>query len=351
MIRIVNYLVDRRIIGLRKEFEGGKKMKKMPLADRGITTSRLVLGCMSFGGGWKSNEPITEEVILEAERAVDAALSIGINMFDHANIYARGKAEATFGEVLKRRPGLREKIIIQSKCGIRFAEGSIPGRYDFSKDHILKEVDGILKRLGIEHLDILLLHRPDPLMDPEEVAEAFGRLKSSGKVRYFGVSNMNAAQIRFLQQALPDKIAVNQIELSLAHLDFLDEGVHVNQKAGTSVHFSEGLLEFCQMERIQIQAWGPLAQGRFSGRAIQDEPEHIRKTAELVRKMAAEKETTPEAIVLGWLMKHPAMIQPIIGTIRPERIKACADAERQSQLMTREEWYSLYVSARGKALP
>ncbi len=322
----------------------------MPLAERGISTSRLVLGCMSFGGEWSRNE-ITEEDILQAERAVDAALSIGISMFDHANIYTRGKAEETFGRVLKRKPGLREKIVIQSKCGIRFAEGSVPGRYDFSKEHILKEVDGSLQRLGIEYLDVLLLHRPDPLMDPEEVAEALGKLKSSGKVRYFGVSNMNAAQIRFLQQALPDRIAVNQLELSLARLDFLDEGVHVNQKAGTAVHFSEGLLEHCQMEKIQIQAWGPLAQGRFSGRPLTDEPENIRKTAHLVQQMASEKETTPEAIVLGWLMKHPAMIQPVIGTANPDRIVACKDAERQSQLMTREEWYTLYVSSRGKALP
>ncbi|CCQ93386.1 Oxidoreductase, aldo/keto reductase family protein [[Clostridium] ultunense Esp] len=325
-------------------------MKRMPLAERGISTSRLVLGCMSFGGEWSRNE-ITEEDILQAERAVDAALSIGISMFDHANIYTRGKAEETFGRVLKRKPGLREKIVIQSKCGIRFAEGSVPGRYDFSKEHILKEVDGSLQRLGIEYLDVLLLHRPDPLMDPEEVAEALGKLKSSGKVRYFGVSNMNAAQIRFLQQALPDRIAVNQLELSLARLDFLDEGVHVNQKAGTTVHFSEGLLEHCQMEKIQIQAWGPLAQGRFSGRPLTDEPENIRKTAHLVQQMASEKETTPEAIVLGWLMKHPAMIQPVIGTANPDRIVACKDAERQSQLMTREEWYTLYVSSRGKALP
>ncbi|MBE3555103.1 MAG: aldo/keto reductase [Thermicanus sp.] len=325
-------------------------MKRMPLAERGISTSRLVLGCMSFGGEWNRNQ-ITEEDILQGERAVDAALSIGISMFDHANIYTRGKAEETFGRVLKRKPGLREKIVIQSKCGIRFAEGSVPGRYDFSKEHILKEVDGSLQRLGIEYLDVLLLHRPDPLMDPEEVAEALGKLKSSGKVRYFGVSNMNAAQIRFLQQALPDRIAVNQLELSLARLDFLDEGVHVNQKAGTTVHFSEGLLEHCQMEKIQIQAWGPLAQGRFSGSPLTDEPENIRKTADLVQQMASDKETTPEAIVLGWLMKHPAMIQPVIGTANPDRIVACKDAEKQSQLMTREEWYTLYVSSRGKALP
>ncbi len=325
-------------------------MKIMPLAQRGISTSRLVLGCMPFGGSW-NRDPLTKEDMLRAEKAVDAALSIGISMFDHADIYAMGKSEEAFGRILKGRPGLREQIVIQSKCGIRFGEGTVPGRYDFSREHILETVDGSLRRLGVDYLDVLLLHRPDPLMEPEEVAEAFGKLKSSGKVRYFGVSNMSAAQIRFLQQALPDRLVVNQLEMSLARLDWLDQGIHVNQKAGTTVNFSEGLMEYCQMENIQIQAWGPLAQGRFSGRPVENEPENIRNTAERVKQMAAEKETTPEAIVLGWLMKHPAMIQPVIGTTVAERIIACKDAERQAQLMTREEWYTLYVSARGKNMP
>ncbi len=325
-------------------------MRIMPLEQRGIACSRLVLGCMSLGGGW-NRDPITNEDLLKAEKAVDAALSIGISMFDHADIYRMGKAEAAFGHILKGRPGLREQIVIQSKCGIRFGDESVPGRFDFSREHILGAVDGILGRLGVDYLDVLLLHRPDPLMEPEEVAEAFGKLKASGKVRYFGVSNMSAAQIRFLRQASPDQLAVNQLEMSLARLDWLDQGIHVNQAAGTAVNFSEGLMEYCQMEKIQLQAWGPLAQGRFSGRPVETEPENIRKTADLVKHMSAAKETTPEAIVLGWLMKHPAMIQPVIGTANAERIVACKDAERQSQLMTREEWYSLYVSARGKNMP
>ncbi len=325
-------------------------MSVLPLAQRGISTSRLVLGCMSFGGGW-NRDPVTREDVQKAEQAIDAARSIGITMFDHADIYARGKAEATFGAVLKRQPGLREQIVIQSKCGIRLAEGAVPGRFDFSRAHILEAVEGSLRRLGVDYLDVLLLHRPDPLMEPDEVAEAFGRLKAAGKVRYFGVSNMSAAHIRFLQQALPDQLAVNQLEMSLARLDWLDHGVHVNQKAGVGVNFAEGLLEYCQLAKIQIQAWGPLAQGRFTGRALDDEPEHIRRTAELVRQMAAAQETTVEAIVLGWLMRHPAMIQPVIGTANPDRILACRDAEQQAQRITRDEWYTLYVSARGQNMP
>lgn len=325
-------------------------MKTMPLEKRGISASRLVLGCMPFGGDW-NRDPLTKDDVLKAEKAVDAALSIGISMFDHANIYTMGKAEEAFGRILKSRPGLRGQIVLQSKCGIRFGEGSVPGRFDFSKEHILEAVDDSLSRLAVDYLDVLLLHRPDPLMEPEEVAEAFGKLKASGKVRYFGVSNMSAAQISFLQQALPDQLAANQLEMSLAHLHWLDQGVHVNQTAGVGVNFSEGLMEYCQMNNIQLQAWGPLAQGKFTGRSVESEPEHIRKTAELVRRMAAEKSTTPEAIVLGWMMKHPAKIQPIIGTANAERIVACQDAERQSELMTREEWYTLYVSARGNNMP
>ena len=325
-------------------------MAPMPFAQRGISTSRLVLGCMSLGGGW-NRDPLTQADIHKAEQAVDAALSIGISMFDHANIYRMGKAEQAFGTILKNRPGLRDQIVIQSKCGIRVGEGSVPGRFDFSKEHILESVDASLGRLQIDYLDVLLLHRPDPLVEPDEVAEAFGKLKAAGKVRYFGVSNMSAAQIRFLQQALPDQIAVNQLEMSLARLDWLDQTVHVNQEAGVRVNFSEGLMEYCQMERIQLQAWGPLAQGKFSGRDVQDAPDNVRRTAALVQELAAEKETTSEAIILGWLMRHPARIQPVIGTANPERIIACKDAEQQSQLMTREEWYSLYVSARGANMP
>ncbi|HEY0829019.1 MAG TPA: aldo/keto reductase [Bacilli bacterium] len=325
-------------------------MKIMPLTQRGLSTNRLVLGCMPFGGGW-NRDPITKEDILKAEKAVDTALAIGISMFDHADIYTMGKAEETFGHILKKKPALREQAIIQSKCGIRQGEGSLPTRFDFSKEHILGAVDGILSRLGTDYLDILLLHRPDPLVEPSEVAEALGKLKSSGKVRYFGVSNMSVAQIEFLQQAIPDQLAVNQLEMSLARLDWLDQGVHVNQKAGVTVNFSEGLMEYCQIKKIQIQAWGPLAQGRLTGRSTQNEPENIQKTAALIKQMANIKETTPEAISLGWLMKHPALIQPVIGTANPERIIACHDAERQSQQMTREEWYTLYSSARGAAMP
>ncbi|MCM3128937.1 MULTISPECIES: aldo/keto reductase [unclassified Paenibacillus] len=325
-------------------------MKMMPLRHKGINASQVVFGSMSLGGGWNTN-PVTQEHVLEAERAVDAAREIGINMYDHADIYTFGKAEETFGKILQAQPSLREEIIIQSKCGIRLQDGDLPGRYDFSKEHILNSVDGILSRLGTEYIDILLLHRPDPLMEPEEIAEALTLLKSAGKVRHFGVSNMNVGQIEFLQRSLPYPIIVNQLQMSLSHLHFVDEVVFVNQAAGTKVNFGAGLLEFSQMQDIQLQAWSPLSQGIFTGKDVSDQPEHIQAAAKLVQDMAEEKETTREAIVLGWLMRHPAMIQPVIGTINPERIKATGDAVRQGQLMTRDEWYKLYVTARGPRLP
>jgi predicted oxidoreductase len=304
---------------------------------------------MKLCGGMKAN-PITEEEILLAERAVDAALSAGITMFDHADIYAHGQAEAVFGEVMKRRPGLRDRIVIQSKCGYRMEEGTTK-RYDFSRDHILKAVEASLKRLGVEHLDILLLHRPDPLMEPDEIAEAFSKLLASGKVNHFGVSNLSSDQIKFIQNALPMPLIVNQLDLSLGKLDWVDQGVLMNRKIDKVIRFPEGTLEHCRMENIQLQAWGSLAQGRFTGRVMDQVTEAEQQTAALVKRMANEKETTPEAIVLGWLMKHPAMIQPVIGTLNPERIAACGDATRQSELMSREEWYLLYKTSRGQDIP
>lgn len=323
-------------------------MNKIPIQQRGLAASRLVLGCMGLGGGW-NDEPITEQHLAAAHAAVEAALEAGINMFDHADIYTRGKAEQVFGQVLKERPEWRERIVLQSKCGIRFADNGIPGRYDFSKEHILRSVDGSLKRLGVEYLDILLFHRPDPLMEPEEVAEAMSALKSAGKVRAFGVSNMSAGQIRLLQAYSKEPFIVNQLEMSLAKIGWLDQGVHVNQNAAKEDIFPEGTLEYCRLENIQIQAWGPLAQGVFSGRDLSDQPASIRETAELVQAMANEKGTTREAIILAWLMRHPAGIQPVIGTANPERIRACGEAANLT--LTREEWYTLYVSSRGRALP
>ncbi|MGG6312100.1 aldo/keto reductase [Paenibacillus macerans] len=321
----------------------------IPLHKHGIQASQLVLGCMRMGGDWDKNNPFTEEHVKQGQRAVEAALEIGINMFDHADIYAVGKAERVFGEVLKAKPELREQIILQSKCGIKFPEGTSPHQFDFSAGHILRSVDGILQRLGTEYLDILLLHRPDPLMDPEEVAQAIRQLKASGKVRHFGVSNMSQGQIKLLQAYSDEKFIVNQLELSLLKTGFLETGVHVNQDAAKDDVFPEGTMEYCRLNHIQLQSWGPLAQGLYSGRSLEGHSESVVATAKLVQQMAADKGTTPEATVLAWLMTHPAGIQPVIGSINPDRIHACKDAAELR--LTRDEWYTLYIGSRGRSMP
>lgn len=323
-------------------------MKQMPLAKRKVTESRLALGCMGFGGGWDRN-PLEEAEVVKMRAAVEASLEAGITMFDHADIYTMGKAEQAFGRVLKEKPDLRDQIVLQSKCGIRLKEEHLPQRFDFSKAHILASVDSILSRLGTDYLDILLLHRPDVLIEPEEVAEAFALLKQAGKVRHFGVSNMNADQIRLIRAYSDEPIIVNQLEMSLARMDWAEHAVLVNQRRGAALNFSDGLIEYCRLHDVQIQAWAPLAYGMFSGAPLKDDAApSVLRTRDLVMQMAKEKETTAEAIVLAWLMRHPAMIQPVIGTTNPGRIRNCADAARQAELMTRDEWYTLFAASRGE---
>ncbi len=323
--------------------------QSIPLAHHGIPASRLVLGCMSLGGSWSESEPYTSQHVQETREAVEAALEIGINMFDHADIYKRGKSERVFAEVMKEHPGLRERIILQSKVGIRFERGpGLPQQFDFSKSHILSSVDGILERLNVDYIDILLLHRPDALVEPEEVAEAFDRLTAAGKVRHYGVSNMSAGQIKLLQSYVTSPLIVNQIEMNLGHADWIDQGVQVNQRSNADSFFPEGTLEFCRLSNIQLQAWSPLAGGIYSGASLEGQPENVRNTAALVAAMAEQKNTTREAIVLAWLTRHPAGIQPVIGTINPERIRNCRDAFTLE--LSRDEWYMLYEASRGKRL-
>ncbi|KAA8786766.1 putative oxidoreductase [Paenibacillus sp. 4624] len=322
--------------------------RQLPLHDYQISASPIVLGCMRFGGDW-DGAPITEDLVVEGRQAVEAALEIGINHFDLADIYTRGKAEHVFGRILSERHGLREQIIIQSKCGIRLVgDDEGPQRYDTSGAHIIKSVDGILSRLGTEYLDILLLHRPDPLAHPQEIGEALAKLHQAGKVRHFGVSNMGSEQIRLLQMYSPMPFIVNQLEMSLDKIGFVEAGVTVNRAQAKENVFPYGTMEYCQAERIQLQAWGPLAQGRFTGRAIEGQRPEIEATAELVARIAQERGVTSEAIVLAWLMKHPAGIQPVIGSIRPERILACRDAAQVE--LTRYEWYELYSSSCGRRM-
>lgn len=316
----------------------------LPLHTHLIDASPLVYGCMALGGDWGGG-PLTEADIAQAHAAIEAALDIGITLFDHADIYRRGKAEAVFGEVLRRNPALRARMRLQSKCGIRFADDHHVGRFDLSAAWIEASVEGSLQRLGVDHLDLLLLHRPDALMEPAEIAQAFGRLKAAGKVSHLGVSNMHAGQMRWLQSALGEPLVVNQLELSLAKLDAIDAGTTFNDPqahARPGAAAWGGTLEYAQQHGVQLQAWGSLAQGRFNDR-------NASPAAQAVHDIAEAHRTTPNAVLLAWLLRHPAGIQPVIGTGNADRIRACADATRL--MLSRDEWYRLYVTARGQALP
>lgn len=308
--------------------------------------SRLIYGCMGLGGGW-NDSPATRNDVDQARAIVDKVLELDINVFDHADIYTFGKAEYVFGQVLKQAPSLRENMLIQSKCAIRFEDSLGPKRYDFSAHYIQSSVEGILSRLNIEQLDILLLHRPDPLMELEEVAGVLQQLQTQGKIKHVGVSNMHGHQIAYLQSALDTPIVANQLEMSLAYRDWLEDGITTNSAANRQMGYAPGTLEYCMSHKVQLQAWGSLAQGRYTG--AKSESAHDKATAKLVASLAAQYETTPEAIVLAWLMKHPAKIQPVLGSTNLSRIEASQRAIDVT--LTREHWYLLFETARGQEMP
>ncbi|MGW7073598.1 aldo/keto reductase [Streptomyces sp. NPDC054855] len=308
-----------------------------------VRTGRVLYGCMGLGGTWDTT-PYAAEDIATAEAAVDAALEAGITVFDQADIYRHGKSEAVFGEVLARASGLRERIVLQTKCGIRLADGDRPGLYDLRGPTIVQRVEESLTRLRTDVIDVLLLHRPDPLTGPEEIAKALASLHGQGLVRRFGVSNMSAAQIAHLRAHVDVPLVANQLEMSLECRDWVEAGVLVNTPAAADSGFPHGTLEYCTANGIQLQAWGALARGRFTGGG--ETP-----TARLVADLAARKRTTPETILLWWLQRHPAQIAPVIGTSRPDRILACRDAVHREPDLTHEEWYALWTTARGGPLP
>lgn len=313
-------------------------MKTQRLGSSPLQVSRIALGCMRMS---QDRE--------EAMASIRAALDQGINFFDHADVYGGGKREETFSAIWEEMPGLRSRVFVQSKCGIRRGseDGRIPTRYDFSYEHIMVSVQGSLQRLKTDYLDVLLLHRPDALVEPEEVARAFDELHRRGQVRWFGVSNHTAAQMQLLQRWVQQPLVANQLELSLLHTALLDEGIVMNRDTTTPTR-NEGALEYCRLHDITIQAWGPLAAGALGKMAAAPNP-RLEGAAAAVREIAAEKGVSPEAIQIAWLLRHPARIQPIIGTMNPERIAAACQADGVS--LTGDEWYRLYVAGRGERLP
>jgi len=292
--------------------------------------SSVSLGCMRMAG--KSEKEIDEIIF--------TALENGINHFDHADIYGGGNSERLFGEFLRRHPDQREKMIIQTKCGIR------PGRYDFSYDHIMKAVDGSLSRLGLDGVDILLLHRPDTLMEPEEVARAFEDLHFSGKVRSFGVSNHNLWQIELLKTAVRQPIIIDQLQLSVTEAGMMTSGMNVNMKNSESVMHDGAILEYSRINHITIQAWSPFQYGFFGGTFVGSDkfPELNNKLTELAEKYGV----TPNGIAAAWILRHPAGIQVIAGTMNPSHLKeVCAGADIT---LSHSDWYEIYRAA-GHSLP
>ncbi len=306
-------------------------MKKIRIQDTELEVSNLVMGCMR----------ISDLSDRELEELTDTYLSEGVNFIDHADIYGGGACETAFGKLLKRKPELREQICLQSKCGIR------EEYYDFSKDHILKSVDGILKRLNTDHLDVLLLHRPDALVEPEEVAEAFDILENSGKVRYFGVSNQNPMQMELLQSVVSQKLVIDQLQMSMVHTPAIDSGLAVNMRIPQGVCREGSIMEYSRLKGITIQAWSPFQKGMFEGVFLGDR-ENYRELNEKIDALAEQYGVTNTAIAVAWLTRHPANMEVVLGTTKPSRVR---EASKGSELqLTRQEWYSLYQAA-GNVIP
>ncbi len=303
-------------------------MKYVKLGEN--TVSAVALGCMRMAS-------------LDAgavDAVMDTAIEMGINFFDHADIYGRGESERLFGEYLKRRGVSRDSIYVQTKCAIH------DGQYDFSKEHILRAVEGSLKRLGVDYVDALLLHRPDTLMEPEEVAEAFDTLKAQGKVRQFGVSNHNPMQIELLKTCVKQPLVANQLQFSLTEAGMVTSGMNVNMKNAESQMHDGGVLEYSRIHAMTIQAWSPFQHGFFRGSYIDSDqfPELNKKLAQIGEKYAVSK----TAVAAAWILRHPANMQLIAGTMTPTRLKEiCLGADLT---LTRSEWYELYRAA-GHTLP
>ena len=305
-------------------------VKRITIGTSGIEASEVSLGCMRIGG----MEPAAIDDLLKT------SLDAGIDFYDHADIYGGGKCEEVFAASIQRLGVPRERLVLQSKCGIR------KGFFDFSKEHILTSVDGILERLGTDYLDVLLLHRPDALIEPEEVAEAFDELKEKGKVRQFGVSNFNPGQVELLQASLPMPLVANQLQLSIAFTGMIDRGVTVNMKHPNSVDHDGGILDYCRLKRITVQAWSPFQYGFFEG-VFMDSPKYP-ELNKVMSALCAEYGVTKTGMAIAWIQRHPAKIQSVLGTTSAGRVREVADAVEIE--LSRPHWYEIYRAA-GNILP
>ena len=308
-------------------------MRYITLGQDDKELSEIVLGMMR----------IEDKSVKEVEELVETALSVGINAFDLADIYGRGRCEELLGLVLKNRPDLREKMWIQSKCGIRIEEFTY---FDFSKDYIIKSVDGILQRLKIDHLDSLLLHRPDALMESDQVAEAFDLLYKQGKVRDFGVSNQNPMMMELLKKDVKQPLAVNQLQLSAAFTPGFESGFHVNMEDSQAAMRDGSIFEYCQLHDVVIQAWSVLQFGYFKGNFVGNEK--FQALNQVLDRLAIKYGVTSSTIAISWILRYPAKMQAVVGTTNPKHLREVSQAANFS--LTRKEWYEIYLAA-GNNLP
>ncbi|QQK79228.1 aldo/keto reductase [Salicibibacter cibi] len=308
-------------------------MKYTTLPGTDLSASNIIMG----------NMRIDSLSLREIDQLVKSAQESGINFFDHADIYGDGECESLFSQALSMDASARKKMIIQSKCGIHKDEGY----FDFSKEHILRSVEGILSRLQTDYLDILLLHRPDPLVEPDEVSQAFDELEKSGKVRYFGVSNHNPMQIELLQSALSQKLIVNQMQLAIAHTPLIDSGIALNMTKDQSINRDSSTLEYCRLKDITLQAWSPFQTGFFEGVFIGDY-DRFPKLNKVLDRLAEKYNVSPDAIAVAWITRHPANIQVVTGTTKIDRLQKASDGSEIP--LTRPEWYELYKAA-GNIVP
>ena len=308
-------------------------MRYITLGQGDKELSEIVLGMMR----------IEDKSVKEVEELVETALSVGINAFDLADIYGRGRCEELLGLVLKNRPDLREKMWIQSKCGIRIEEFTY---FDFSKEYILQSVDGILERLQVDYLDSLLLHRPDALMESDQVAEAFEILQKSGKVRDFGVSNQNPMMMELLKKDVKQPLAVNQLQLSAAFTPGFESGFHVNMEDGQAAIRDGSIFEYCKLHDVIIQAWSVLQFGYFKGNFVGNEK--FQALNQVLDRLAIKYGVTPSTIAISWILRYPAKMQAVVGTTNPKHLREVSQAANFS--LTRKEWYEIYLAA-GNNLP
>lgn len=306
-------------------------MRTIKLGASTLEVPVIAVGCMRINGLNK----------VEAERFVKTAMEQGANFFDHADIYGGGTCEEIFADAVQMNDDVREQMILQSKCGIR------KGMFDFSKEHILSSVDGILQRLKTDYLDVLLLHRPDALVEPEEVAEAFDLLESSGKVRHFGASNQNPMQMELLKKYVKQPIIANQLQFSITNTTMIDSGINVNMENEAAVNRDGSVLDYCRLNDITIQPWSPFQYGFFQG-VFLGNTEKFPDLNQQIDEIAARYNVSNTTIAIAWILRHPAKMQPVIGTMNIERLKDCCKASEIQ--LTREEWYDIYRAA-GNVLP